>query len=127
MDDSTKNMMLEIGAGVAKKLLLGVGAAAASHGLISGNQIESFVSIGMVAVGAGWSLWNDYGRAIVLSQLEVLKAKSLAQAAKMKQSGIAPVTTAQIAEQSPTLTVSDVAKTVTTLPPAIQANVAKGA
>jgi hypothetical protein len=125
MDDSTKNMMLTLGAGVAKKLLLGVGAAAVSHGLIAGNQVETFVSVGMVVVGAGWSLWNDYGKAIVLSQLDVLKAKSLAQAAKMRQSGVAPVTADQIAEQSPTLTPAQVSKTVATLPPAVQATVAK--
>jgi hypothetical protein len=127
MDDHTKTMMLSLATGVIKKGLITLGATAATHGIINGSQTETFVSLGMFAVGILWSLWNDYGRAIVLSQLEVLKAKSLAQAAKLNQAGIAPVTTGQIAAQSPTLTAAEVAKTVATLPPAIQANVADAA
>lgn len=110
MDDSTKTMMLTIGTGIAKKVLLGAGAAAASHGLIAGNQIETFVSVGMVVIGMGWSFWNDYGRAIVLSKLEVLKAQSLAQAAKLQKAGIPQPTVTEIAAQHPTLTPADVAK-----------------
>ncbi len=126
MDDKTKTMMLTLATGVIKKGLLVAGTSLAGHGIINSNQTETFVSIGMVLVGLGWSFWNDYGKAIVLSQLEVLKAKSLAQAAKLSQAGIAPVTTGQIAAQSPTLTTAEVAKTVATLPAEIQANV-KGA
>lgn len=125
MDDKTKTMMLTLASGVIKKGLLVAGSSLAGHGIINSNQTETFVSIGMVLVGLGWSFWNDYGRAIVMSQLEVLKAKSLAQAAKLTQAGIAPVTASQIAEQSPTLTPSEVTKTVATLPPAVQATVAK--
>lgn len=123
MDDKTKTMMLTLASGIIKKVLIIAGTGLASHGIINSSQTETFVSIGMVLVGAGWSFWNDYGRAIVLSQLEVLKAKSLAQAAKMTQSGVTPVTTEQIAAQSPTLTSTEVAKTVATLPEVIQANV----
>jgi hypothetical protein len=123
MDDSTKTMMLTLGASVAKNGLMALGSAAAAHGIINGSQTETFVAIGMALVGGAWSFWNSYGRAIVLSQLEVLKAKSLAQAEKMKSAGVAPVTVTQIAAQSPTLTPADVAKTVTTLPPEVQANV----
>jgi len=125
MDDKTKTMMLTLATGVIKKGLLVAGTSLAGHGIINSNQTETFVSVGMVLVGLAWSFWNDYGRAIVLSQLEVLKAKSLAQAAKLNQAGIAPVTTGQIAAQSPTLTPAEVAKTVATLPPAVQATVAK--
>ena len=125
MDDKTKTMMLTLATGVIKKGLLVAGTSLAGHGIINSNQLETFVSVGMVLVGLGWSFWNDYGKAIVLSQLEVLKAKSLAQAEKMKQSGIAPVTANQIAAQSSTLTSAEVTKTVATLPPAVQATVAK--
>lgn len=124
MDDKTKTMMLTIGAGIAKKGLMIAGTSLAGHGLINSNNIETFVSVGMVLVGLGWSLWNDYGKAIVLSQLEVLKAKSLAQAAKMRANGVSPVITAdQIAEQSPKLTTADVNKAVATLPAEVQATV----
>lgn len=124
MDDKTKTMVLTLATGVIKKGLLVVGTSLAGHGIINSSQTETVVSVGMVLVGLAWSFWNDYGKAIVLSQLEVLKAKSLAQAAKLSQAGIAPVTTSQIADQSKTLTPDEVAKTVATLPPAIQANVA---
>ena len=115
MDDSTKTMMLTIGTGIAKKLLLGAGMAAASHGVISGNQVETFVAVGMALIGAGWSFWNDYGKAIVLSKLEVLKAQSLAQAAKLRGAGLAQPTVTEIAAQHPTLTAADVTKVADTV------------
>jgi len=125
MDDKTKTMMLTLATGVIKKGLITLGATAATHGVIASNQTETFVAVGMFLIGAGWSFWNDYGKAIVLSQLEVLKAKSLAQAQQARQAGLPPVTTGQIAAQSPTLTPTEVAKTVASLPPAVQATVAK--
>jgi hypothetical protein len=48
----------------------------------------------------------------------------MAQASKIRESGLPPVTASQIAEQSPTLTTDQVTKTIATLPPAIQAGVA---
>lgn len=125
MDDTTRKMVMTIGAGLIKKSLLGLGATLATHGVISSNQTETFVAVGMALVGVAWSLWNDYGRAIVLSQLDVLKAKSLAQAAKMRDAGVTPVTVSQVAAQSPTLTTADVSKTVATLPAEVQKNVVK--
>ena len=125
MDDNTKQMIVTVGAGLARKVLMLQAAGLVSHGLINSNQTEIIVSIGMAAIGAGWSFWNDFGRAIFLSQMEVLKAKSLAQAEKLRDHGISPVTTTQIADQSETLTPAQVAKTIATLPTAIQATVAK--
>jgi len=127
MDDGTKKIILTLGAGLLKKAGIAIGMAAATHGWIAGNDVELF-GAAAVAIGAGgYSFWNDYGKAIVLSQLEVLKAKSLAQAAKMKDAGVSPVTVSQIAAASPTLTPAAVAKTVATLPQAIQDNVVKAA
>lgn len=123
MDDKTKTMMLTMATGVIKKGLLTLGASLTAHGVIAGNQVETFAAIGMVVVSAGWSFYQDYGKAILISQLEVLKAKSLAQAQKMTQAGVTPVTASQIANQSPTLTPAEVTKTVATLPEVIQANV----
>jgi len=115
MDDSTKTMMLTIGAGIAKKLLLGAGMAAASHGIIAGNQVETFVAVGMALIGAGWSFWNDYGKAIVLSKLEVLKAQSLAQAAKLRNAGLSQPTVTEIVAQHPTLKPADITKVADTV------------
>lgn len=125
MDDTTRKMLLTVGASVIKNLLMTVGAGLVAHGVINSNGVETFVAAGMGLVGAAWSFWNSYGRTIVLSQLEVLKAKSLAQAAALKRAGAPPVTVAQIASQSPTMTSADVTKAVATLPADIQANVAK--
>ena len=112
MDDSTKTMMLTLASGVIKKGLITLGATAVTHGIIASNQTETFVAAGMFLVGAGWSFWNDYGKAIVLSKLEVLKAQSLAQAAKLRNAGIAAPTVTEIAAQHPTLTPADVTKAV---------------
>lgn len=125
MDDKTKTMMLTIAAGAIKKGLLVAGTSLAGHGIIAGNQIETFVAVGMVIASAGYSFYQDYGKAILISQLEVLKAKSLAQAAKMKDAGVPPVTAAQIAAQSPTLSSVEVVKTVNSLPAAIQSTMVK--
>lgn len=125
MDDKTKTMMLTMAAGVIKKGLITLSASAVTHGMINSNQTETFVAGGMLLVSVGYSFWNDYGKAIVLSQLEVLKAKSLAQAAKLSANGVAPVTASEIAVQSPTLGPAEVLKTIGTLPASIQANVAK--
>lgn len=126
MDDTTKKIAQALAVGLVKKGLIAIGTAAAAHGLTStGFSSEFYAGAAVAIVSAGWSFWQDYGKAIVLSQLEVLKAKSLAQAAKMNAAGIAPVTTVEIAAKSPTLTTADVAKTVDKMPPAIQATVIK--
>src|SRR3954470_15185432 len=103
-------MALTIASGIIKKGLMTLGATAATHGIINSNQTETFVAAGMFLVGAGWSFWNDYGKAIVLSKLEALKAQSLAQAAKLRSAGLPQPTVAEIAAQHPTLTTSDVVK-----------------
>lgn len=125
MDDNKKNLTLTLAAGIAKKVLITLSASAATHGYINANQTETFVSVGLFVLGIGWSFWNDYGRAIVLSQLEVLKAKSLAQAAKLQDNGIRQVSVSEIAAQSPTMTEASAAKAISTLPPAVQAGVVK--
>jgi hypothetical protein len=124
MNDATQKMLVTVGAGLAKKVLMLQAAALVSHGVLSSNYTEVYVSLGMAGVGAVWSLWNDYGRAIVLSQLEVLKAKSLAQAQQARLAGLPQVTVTDIAAQSRTMTPADVAKAVAKLPPENQATVA---
>ncbi len=123
MDAKTEQMLITMGAGVIKKGLITLGSVAATHGIISGSETETFVSIGMALVGLGWSFWQDYGKAIVLSQLEVLKAKSLAQAEKMRSAGVAPVTVQQIANQSSKMNAAEVTKVVATLPAEVQSNI----
>jgi hypothetical protein len=115
MDDSTKTMMLTLATGVIKKGLMTLGATAATHGIIASNQIETFVAAGLFLVGAGWSFWNDYGKAIVLSKLEVLKAQSLAQAAKLRNAGLPQPTVTEIVAQHPTLKPADITKVADTV------------
>lgn len=98
----TQTMIATLGATVAKNLLMTAGTALAAHGILSsGSGIEIFVSVGMALAGAGWSFWNSYGRAILMSKLEVWKAKSEAQAAAMRKANVPPVTNAQIADKIP--------------------------
>jgi hypothetical protein len=125
MDDATKTMVLTLVTGIVKKGAIVAGTTLATHGWISGNQTETIVSLAVAGVPFAISLWQDYGKAIVLSQLAVLKAKSLASAEKIKDAGLPPVTASDIAAQSATLTPDQVTKTVATLPPSIQDTVAK--
>jgi hypothetical protein len=123
MDDSTKNVILTLATGAVKKVLIAGGTAAATHGLISGVSTEAYAGIAAAVVAGGLSFWQDYGKAIVLSQLEVLKARSLAAADKIQKAGLKPVTVEEIAAQSPKLTAQAVAKVATTLPADVQASV----
>lgn len=123
MDSGTKTVILTLATGIVKKALIAGGTAAATHGWISGSSAEAYGGLAAAIVAGGYSFWQDYGRAIVLSQLEVLKARSLAAAAKIKSAGLPPVTTAEIAAQSSKLTAESVTKIAATLPADVQASV----
>lgn len=100
-ETTTTTMVTTIGATVAKNLLMIAGASLASHGLIAGSGVETFVSIGMVAIGAAWSFWNSYGRAIMVAKLQVWKAKAEAQADALHKANVPVPTAAQIADKIP--------------------------
>ena len=123
MDDSTKNVVMGIAVGVLKKVLLTAGAAATAHGFTSGISTEAYSGLAIALAAGSWSLWNDYGKAIVVSQLEVLKARSLAAAKKIQDSGLSPITVREIAAQSPTLTEEAVTKIAATMPPEVKVSV----
>lgn len=123
MDDSTKTMIQTLAVGAIKKALVAGGSIAAAHGFTTGVSEEAYAGMALAIVTAGFSFWNDYGRAIVISQVEVLKARSLAAAKKIQDAGLTPVTTTEIAAQSPTLTATQVTKIAATLPPVVQASV----
>jgi len=109
---------------MATKVLALIAGALVTHGIISSSMTETFISGGLLLASVGWTLWNEYFKAIVLSQLEVLKAKSLAQAAALKAANVPKVTVDQIAAASPTMDATQVAKAIATLPPEIKATVA---
>lgn len=123
MDDSTKKIIIGLATGAVKKFLLTAGSAAAAHGIITDVPAETYSALALTLVTAGVSFWNDYGKAIVGAQLEVLKARSLAAAAKIKSAGLPAVTPAEIAAQSPKLTAESVTKVASTLPADVQASV----
>lgn len=116
--------LVSVGTMLATKGLTYLSGIAIAHGLMTSSNTETFVSGGLLLVSLGWSGYREYVRPILLAQLEVLKAKSLAQAAALKAANLPKVTVSQIAAQSPGMTQADVAKVVATLPAEIKANVA---
>jgi hypothetical protein len=113
-----------IGTTAATLALASLGTFLATHGLMNSSGTEALVSLAPFVVAAGLAGWREWVRPILTAQLDVLKAKSLAQSAALKAANLPKVTVAQIAAQSPTMDVVDVAKAVATLPPEIKANVA---
>lgn len=126
--DATKstptNPLMSVATMLATKGLSVLAGALVAHGIINASGTETFISAGVLLLSVAWSGWNEYGKAIFMSQLEVLKAKSLAQAAALKANNIPKVTVNQIAAQSPNLDPAAVIKVVDTLPPEIKANIA---
>jgi hypothetical protein len=125
--DTLNNMVAKYGPAIVNKVLMLQGLWFVQHGVFSQNYVEVYVSVGTAAVGAAWSFWNTYGRDIVTSELDMWKAQALAQAAKMREHNVAPVTVGQIAAQSPTMDVAAVTKVIATLPAEAQANIAPAA
>jgi len=110
MDDSTKKIAQVLATGIVKKLLIGGGMFLAGKGVTVGFSVADYAAMSTAIVAGSWSLWQDYGKGILLSKMEVWKAQALAQAAALKRNGIAQPTVAEIAAQHPTLTAVDVAK-----------------
>jgi hypothetical protein len=104
--------------------LASLGTFLVTHGVMNSSGTETLVSLAPFVAAATLAGWREYVRPILTAQLEVLKAKSLAQAAALKAAGLPKVTVAQIAAQSVTMGPPDVAKAVATLPTEIQATVA---
>lgn len=97
MNDQTKAILTA----VATKTLAALAAALATHGVINTSSSEVVVSVGLLILSVGGTVWNEYLRDIIISQLEVLKAKSLAQADAMRKANLPPVTATQIADKGP--------------------------
>jgi hypothetical protein len=91
-----------------------------------GSQ-EQFIDLGtalvLYLIGQGWSWWQASGQDFVKAQFEVIQAKTLAQAQKLRTAGIPQVTVKEIALQAPTMTLAETAKVIPTLPAEIQANI----
>jgi hypothetical protein len=92
-----------------------------------GSQ-EQFIDLGTAAalylIGQGWSWWQASGEALVKAQVDIIQAKTLAQAQKLRLAGLPQVTVKEIAQQSPTMTLAETAKVIPTLPAEIRANIA---
>jgi hypothetical protein len=123
LDDTVKKIAQSIAVGAVKKGLIAVGALLAGHGLALGFTPTDYAAAAVGIVAAAWSFWGDWGKPIVLAQLDVLKARSLAAAAKIHAAGLPAVTPAEIAAQSPTLTAASVVKIAATMAPTVQASV----
>lgn len=116
--------LTSIGTTIATLALASAGTFLATHGLMTGSGKEELISLAPYVAAAAVAGWREYVRPILTAQLEVLKAKSLAQAAALKAANLPKVTVAQIAAQSPTMEAPAVVRAIATLPPEIKANVA---
>lgn len=91
-----------------------------------GSQ-EQFIELGTaIALGAiaqGWSWWVASGQDLVKNQVLVYEAKVRAQADKIRQHNIAPVTVNEITQNS-VLDKAQVLNVIGTMPPSVQANIA---
>jgi hypothetical protein len=125
VDATTKKIMQILAVGAVKKVLIAGGSILSGVGVATGFSAAEYAGAATAIVAAGYSFWNDYGKAIVLSQLEVMKAKSLAQAQALRLANQPQVTVKQIAEQSSKLTLDDTKAIVATLPHEIQSNISK--
>jgi hypothetical protein len=91
-----------------------------------GSQ-EQFIDLGTGAalylIGQGWSWWVTSGQSLFADQIEVYQAKIRAQAIKLRDANLPPVTVNEITQNS----VKDKAQVVAviaTMPPAVQASIA---
>jgi hypothetical protein len=123
MDAKTQMILTVVGTGAVKKLAIVVGSMLSAHGLMRGDDVETFAAAAVALIPILVSFWQDYGKAILISQLEVMKAKSLAQAQLLRLAGEPPVTIKQIAEQTSRLTLNDTRSIAATLPAEIQRNI----
>lgn len=115
--------LTSVGTMLATKGLSVLAGIAVTHGLMTASNTETFISGGLLLLSLAWSSYIEYLRPIFLAQMEVLKAKSLAQAAALKAANVPKVTVSQIAAQSPTMGPAEVAKVIATLPPEIKETV----
>ena len=92
----------------------------------SGSQ-DQFIDMGtaivLYLIGQGWSWWQASGQDLVKAQIEIIQAKTFAQAQKLRLAGLPQVTVKEIAQQS-NLTLAETAKVIPTLPAEVQANIA---
>lgn len=109
---ATQTMVTTLGATVAKTLLMTIGSGLAAKGVLAGPGVDTFVAVGMMVVGAGWSFWTSYGRAIAVAKLEIWKAKSEAQVEALHKANVPVPTNAQVADKipDPKVTAETVAK-----------------
>lgn len=112
---STKTLMTTLGASIIKNTLMTVGSALVAHGVISSSSTEAFVAAGMALVGAAWSFWDSYGRAIFYAKMEIWKATAQAQAEALSKAKVPAPTHAEIAARipDPAVTAATVAKVIT--------------
>jgi hypothetical protein len=124
LDEATKNLLQTVAIGAVQKVLMAGAAGLAAHGISAeGTNTQLYAGLATLIVTVGISFYRDYGRAIIISQLELLKARSVAAAAKLHEAGVPAVTTAEIAAASPTLTEKSVTKIADTLPAPVKASV----
>lgn len=126
MDDATKKFVIGLASGFLRRAAIAISGALTMHGIaVSGSFTETFVSVGIGFGVWAYSTYGDTVKAIIAAQFEVLKAKSLAQAAKLHANNIALPDAHEVAAASAkspdvaTLSVEEVKKVSASLPAAV--------
>jgi hypothetical protein len=60
------------------------------HGYMSSGNTEAFVGVGMLALTGVYSFWKDYGRAMAIDSLDILRAKVSNAAAAARANQVSP-------------------------------------
>jgi hypothetical protein len=110
-----------------RHILTGLAGTLVGLGALQGGQTAQFVDIGtgivVYLIGAGWTWWRTKGQALFDAKVEVLTAKTMAQAQALRMAKLPPVTVKEITQQS-NMTLQEVTKVIPTLPISVQQNIA---
>ena len=131
INKAIESMWTYLKPGIAGQIRHGLSAVAALIGgwgaLKDPGSSAQFVDIGtgiaLYLITAAWAWWTNTGQKFAKAYVDVLVAKTFAQAEKLRMANLPQVTVKEIAQQS-NLTLSETAKIIPTLPPEVQANIA---
>jgi uncharacterized membrane protein len=86
MMDTTKAVLGTL----ARTALKAAAGALVAHGWLNASGTEAFVGGGMIIASGAWSFYNDYGRAMAIDALDILRAKVANAARAARENKVSP-------------------------------------